>query len=111
MRKFAVPGAVAQSGESSFIHIGRFVTQELVPHAAQSLIVAGASRSITPKPLVFEAVRPAGEWIHARPKVAAPREQHRSGLVVLGEEKFDTVMTRQAAGSFARDSARDSARD
>jgi CPA2 family monovalent cation:H+ antiporter-2 len=66
-----VSAGLAQVGEFSFILIGFGLSLQLVPQAAQDLVLAGAIISIALNPFAF-AVTPAIElWIRSKPRLYA----------------------------------------
>ncbi|MGV8894719.1 MAG: YbaL family putative K(+) efflux transporter [Burkholderiaceae bacterium] len=65
-----VSASLAQIGEFSFILAALGIALGLLPQEAQSFIVAGAIISIALNPLVFKAIKPLQNWIHAKPALA-----------------------------------------
>ncbi|MGV8897711.1 MAG: YbaL family putative K(+) efflux transporter [Burkholderiaceae bacterium] len=78
-----VSASLAQIGEFSFILAALGIALGLLPQEAQSFIVAGAIISIALNPLVFKAVKPLQNWIHAKPALARILERAGDPLAEL----------------------------
>ncbi len=61
-----ISASLAQIGEFSFILAALGLSLNLLPPAAQSLIVAGALLSITLNPVVFRTIAPIESWLGGR---------------------------------------------
>jgi CPA2 family monovalent cation:H+ antiporter-2 len=80
-----ISASLAQIGEFSFILAALAVSLELLPPAAQSLIVAGALLSITLNPFVFRAIEPIERWVRGRRELAEALERPAGELATLPE--------------------------
>lgn len=78
-----VSASLAQIGEFSFILAALGIALGLLPQEAQSFIVAGAIISIALNPLVFKAIKPLQNWIHAKPALARILERTGDMLAEL----------------------------
>ncbi len=74
-----ISASLAQIGEFSFILAALGMSLGLLPHEAQSLIVAGALLSITLNPLVFRSIPPIERWLRSHPRLAGRID--RQGIV------------------------------
>jgi CPA2 family monovalent cation:H+ antiporter-2 len=78
-----VSAGLAQIGEFSFILTGLGMSLGLLPHEGQSLVLAGAIISISLNQFVFQAIRPAENWIRSRSSLARKLEQSVDPLAEL----------------------------
>ena len=86
-----VSASLAQIGEFSFILIALGASLNLMPPAAQSLVVAGALISIAVNPFVFKAVQPLQRLLLARSRRArelATRDDPLAELPMTTDPKF-----------------------
>jgi CPA2 family monovalent cation:H+ antiporter-2 len=86
-----VSASLAQIGEFSFILIALGASLNLMPPAAQSLVVAGALISIAINPFVFKLVRPLQDALLARSETArrlAARDDPLAELPMTTDQKF-----------------------
>ncbi len=86
-----VSASLAQIGEFSFILIALGASLQLMPPAAQSLVVAGALISIALNPFVFKAVQPLQRLLLARSQRArqlATRDDPLAELPMTTDPKF-----------------------
>ncbi len=86
-----VSASLAQIGEFSFILIALGASLQLMPLAAQSLVVAGALVSIALNPFVFKAVQPLQRLLLARSQRArqlATRDDPLAELPMTTDPKF-----------------------
>lgn len=78
-----IAASLAQIGEFSFILVALGVSFNLVPPAAQSLVVAVAIVSITIHPLTFRVVEPLASWLRTRSDLAGSLERSAGDLTEL----------------------------
>ncbi|HEY8084937.1 MAG TPA: cation:proton antiporter, partial [Methylophilaceae bacterium] len=78
-----VSAGLAQIGEFSFILTGLGMSLGLLPHEGQSLVLAGAIISISLNQFVFQAIKPAENWIRSRSSLARKLEQSVDPLAEL----------------------------
>jgi CPA2 family monovalent cation:H+ antiporter-2 len=78
-----VSASLAQIGEFSFILAALGISLGLMPHAGQSLILAGAIISIALNPLVFAATAPLERWFGRNRMLAAKFDRSADPLAEL----------------------------
>lgn len=64
-----ISASLAQIGEFSFILVALGTHLEILPAAAQSIVVAVAILSISLNPLIFRTIAPIDRWLRARPRL------------------------------------------
>jgi len=78
-----VAASLAQIGEFSFILAGLGMSLGILPKAGQSLILAGAVRSIALNPILFTALIPLEKWLLRKPGFATRLETAANPLAEL----------------------------
>lgn len=82
VRSVAIPGAIAQVGEFSFIPANLATSLRVMPAEAIHALVVAAMVSITLNPLLHRSVEPAVRWLERRRWVrpAVPEPQKDAGF-------------------------------
>jgi CPA2 family monovalent cation:H+ antiporter-2 len=90
-----VGASLAQIGEFSFILCALAVSEGLITHEAQQLVVAGALVSIAVNPLLFAAIEPLQRWIRAHSSVAKLMEKSTDPLAELPMSTDQSLLSDQ----------------
>ena len=90
-----VGASLAQIGEFSFILCALAVSEGLLTHEAQQLVVAGALLSIAINPLLFAAIEPIQRWVRAHSRVAKLMEQSTDPLAELPASTDPLLLSNQ----------------
>lgn len=90
-----VSASLAQIGEFSFILIALGSKYQMLPPAAQSLVLAGALISIAINPLCFRAIAPMQSWLHRHSAFARRMDLREDPLAELPMSTEAKYLSRQ----------------